>query len=329
MNTPATLTVSPALEKAVADTGLSVDGAKHILMAFAPHFAQFHELRESAKDIPISAPKAARALRLKLKEIRVDAERTRVELKADSLRRGKAIDGVNAVLVCDLVPIEEAMEKIEKAEEIAEANRKAALKEARSKELEPFADPSFYDLGSMPAVQWDLLLAGAKAAKEAQALAIQKANDERVAREKAEALAAEKRQADEAAERERMRVENDRLAKVAADERLAREEIEAKAKAEREKAAKAAKVEREKREAAEAELKAKDKAEKEKADAEKAAAAKAASAPDRQKLTALASSIRLIPVPHMASESGRALQGKISDQIAKFAAWLESEAGRL
>ncbi|MTW08914.1 hypothetical protein GM524_13695, partial [Streptococcus pneumoniae] len=70
------------------------------------------------------------------------------------MRRGKAIDGINNLLEYQLVPIEQAMEKIEKAEELREVARVAALKSAREAELSPFADVAFYDLGKMPEDQF-------------------------------------------------------------------------------------------------------------------------------------------------------------------------------
>lgn len=234
--------VPKELETAVAKTGLTQDGAKSLAEAFAPHFVKFHKTAEDAKAVKENAPKAARAVRLALRSIRVEADKTREELKAESLRRGKAIDGINNILKFQLVPIEEAMEKIEKAEELAEAKRISDLTLERSELLRPYADPTFYTLGIMPEAQWSQLLAGAKAAHQAKIDAAAKAESDRIAKEKAEAE-----------ERERIKAENERLRQEAIA-------AEAKAKAEREAAAKAraiadAKAKKE-REEAEAKLKA-------------------------------------------------------------------------
>ena len=49
----------------------------------------------------------ARVGRLKLREKRIQIEKTRVAMKADSVREGKAIDGIANVLKGVIVPIEE------------------------------------------------------------------------------------------------------------------------------------------------------------------------------------------------------------------------------
>lgn len=276
------IVVPEELEKAVVATGLAPDGAQSLRSAFAPHFVKFHELATSAANVPPTSPKVAGALRLEFKRLRVAAEKTRKELKEDSLRRGKAIDGINAILEYQLVPMEEAMTKIEKAAEIAEAARIEALKNSRMEELRPYQDPTLFAsaLGLMPEDQWTRLLAGAKAAHEAELVAAAKAKAEAEAAAKAAEEARIAKAKEEAEERARIKAENERLAKVAAEERAAREAaekkaaaekaaIEAKAKAEREAAELKAKKERE---AAE-ELARKERA---KVEAERAAAAKAA-----------------------------------------------------
>ena len=357
------------LEKAVAETGLAADGVQSLKDGFAPHFIEFHTLAEEAKAITVTQPKAARDMRLALKRVRVDAEKTRKAMKEDSLRRGKAIDGINSLLVYQLTPVEEAMDAIEKAEEIAEANRKAALQSMRADDLSPYADPTFYDLGSMPEDQWTQLIAGAKAAHDAKIAAAAKAEAERIEAERLAAEAEAKRKAEEAAERERMRAENERLAKEAEAARKAKEEaeriaaaeraeaeakaaaereaarkereaieakarkereaLEANAKAEREEAARLARIEREKREAIEAEQQAKADAEAKRIASEKAIAKRAAAAPDKRKVVVFAESVRNMAVPEMTTDAGRALAQTIASQRNKFADWLESEAKKL
>ena len=352
--------VVPAeLEKAANETGLVADGVASLKSAFAPHFIKFHELAKEAATVGPNSPKVARAVRLELRAVRIAAEKTRETLKEDSLRRGKAIDGINAVLKYELVPIEEAMQKIEDAELIAEQNRIAALQLTRADELRAFMDPTHMDLGGMPDQQWSLLLTGAKAAHAAKVASDAKAEADRIEAARVAEEARKKKEADDLAERQRMQAENERLAKVAAEEkakREAQEKEQAAANAERERLAKierervaaeqtkaeaAAKVEREKREAAEKELariaqekrdrdaaEAKAKAEKEAAELAAAKAAKAA--PDKQKLQSFATTVRALQVPVLfAAEGAPALTLKIQEQVQKFAAWLEAEAGKL
>ena len=62
---------------------------------------------------------------------------------------------------------------------------------------------------------------------------------------------------------------------------------------------------------------------------EAAAAKRAAKAPDKSKLLAFAASIRSLPVPKLSGDAGAALTKKITEQVTKFAAWIDSEAGKL
>lgn len=335
--------IAVELEEAVAKSGLMADGAASLKSAFAPHFQAFHDIAERAKGVAPTAPKAARAVRLELKAVRVAAEKTRKDLKADSLLRGKAIDGINAVLEYQLVPIEKALEDIEKAEERAEAARFKALSDTRSELLRPYADPTFYNLGGMPEADFQKLLAGAKAAVEAQAAAAAKAEADRIAAELAAEEARKQRIAEEAAERARMKAENERLAAQAAEERKQREAEQAEARKEqakreaqatRERAEAAAReraiqeqasIEREKREAAEAALAAQHAEEERKQRAAAAAAKKAAAAPEKAKLIAYAEALRVLPVPAL---KDRALDARIREQVAKFSAWIIVEADK-
>jgi len=195
-NTQTALAVIPAeLQAAVLDTGLALEVVNSLRDAFTPHFVKFHELATEAKTIAVNAPKAARAMRLQLRAVRVAADKTRADLKAESLHRGRAIDRINAVLDEHLSPIEAALGKIERAEEIAEAERKAALVVERSAALAPFGYSSeFYDLGAMPAPKFEQLLAGAKAAHEAKLAADARAEADRIERERREALGSSRRE---------------------------------------------------------------------------------------------------------------------------------------
>lgn len=327
-------------ESSLATAGLSGEGAASLRRAFAEHFARFNEVSGEAAAVRPDEPAKARALRLALKNIRTASERTRKELKEDSLHRGKAIDGIHAVLEYALVPIEQAMDAIEKAEERAKAARIAAIKTAREEELRPFGDPAFYDLGNMPEGAFAALLSGAKAVVAAKEAAAEKERADAAERDRAVAAAKIKKDQEDAAEREQMRTENAWLAQVAAEERAKREQQEVAAKVERERvealfrvsknlADSQAKAEREKREAAERELA---RIAEEKADqiaAEVAATKKAAAAPDREKLFATAAAIRGTAVPALSTDGGAALGLRIREQLEKFAAWIESEAAKV
>lgn len=362
-------TIPQELTKPELYTGLAPDGVASLQAGFAPHFHAFHACQDEASQITAEQPKAARLMRLKLKAIRVDAEKTRKALKEDSIRRGKAIDGLNNLLEYQLVPVEQAMEEIEKAEERREAARKDALKALRAEELALFCDPQHYDLGNMADDAYQQLLAGVKAAKVERERLAAEAEAARVAAAKAAAEAAAKAEAERKAEEARLRAENerlvaekaeaDRLAKIAADKAAAEKAAaDAQLAAERAAAAEAARVAQAaadaklaaERAAADAERKrladeaAKAKAEadrlaaveaarvaeaKAKADAEAKAAREAAAAPERQKVVAFAAMLRGLAVPVLDTEEGRALAARIGNNVMRLADFCDIEAGKL
>ncbi len=242
------LVIIPELENAaieVAKTGLSVDGVESLKRGFAEHFQSFHEIALQASLINESQPIQARAMRLQIVTIRTAADKTRKKLKEDSLLRGKAIDGMNNILLFALKPVEDRLEAIENAEKIAIAKKKAELAAKRSEQLQPYvSDLSFFDLGGMQESEFARLLAMNKTQFEADQKAKEQAEIDRLAAVEASRIAEERRKAEEKAERERMKAENERLAKEAEAANKARAASESKAKAEREAAEKKLQAER-------------------------------------------------------------------------------------
>lgn len=368
-STELTIVTESDLDKSLASSNLVVESVVSIKAAFQPHFSAFSKLAVAAQAIPKDAPKAARAMRLEMRAIRLSAEKTRKELNEDSAARTKAVNGLNHLLLYALSPIEKSLQEIEDAEEIAEKARLDALRQTRATELSKYTELPGYDLSTIPQAQYDLLLLGAKTAYEAKI----KAEADRVEAERVAAIQrAEKEKAD-AAERERLRLENEkllqaakeaemkvakeraereaiekaRLAKEAAEkkkladeaaakqreiEEAARKEkaaIEAKAKAEREEAQKKANDERKKREALEAEIKRLAQVEADKKAAELAAQEAALAAPDKEKIMAFAQTVGNLAIPSLTSKAGKALSPKLTEQVNKFAAWINSEENKL
>ncbi len=354
MNTESTtLTLIPVeLEKAIDSTALAPEGKQTLRDCFVPHFVKFHELAEAAGQIAVNAPQAARKMRLELKAVRVGSEKTRKVLKDDILVRGRAIDSINAILELQISPIEDRLEKIEKAEEIAEAERKAALKAIRLGQLNPYGlNTNFYDLAGMDEATFAKLLEDTKLAHEARAAAEAKAEADRKAAELKEYEERKARVAAEAAERERVRIENERLRREAAEreeearkERLRQQAIieteRARAQAEREAAEKVAAAERAEiqrkadeeraaREKAEAELAAAKAAQAKREADEHRAAKKAAAAPDKEKLAALSAALAAVPIPDMATAEGKSLAADIVASRADFLGWLNQQIATL
>lgn len=244
----------------------------NIETGFREAFAQAEKWRVQALAINVTSAdqktemKMARAIRLTLKEIRVSAEKTRKSLKEDALRMGKAIDGVNNLLLAAIVPLEKHLEEQERyGERLAEAER-LRLHAERAEAIAPYVTPDqpLPVLTDLTQEQWDKYLADLVLLAEARVEAARKAEAERIAREQAEA-----------AERERLRIENERLrAEAAQREAKAKAEREAAEKAQREAAAKA-KAERDALEAA---------AKKEREEAERKLAAERAAAAERQRI---------------------------------------------
>lgn len=347
-----------AITAAITRAGVALEGVASLRDAFAPHFQGLAVLVEQARGVKTDEPQAARRLRLDVRAVRIAAEQTHKSQKEDSLRRGRAIDGVLNVFKYQAEPVEEALLAIEKSEERREAKRLADLQATRQEMLRPYVDPSLSIDLTMAEQHWQAVFAGFKAAHDLKVAADAKAKADKEAADRIAAEAELKRRADEAAERDRMRAENERLTKIAADERAARKQAEAKAKAERAAADLAAadtkrlsdaklaaetkrqdverdrqqeiaRQERDKREAAEAALA---KIEHERMAREQAAdteAKKAKAAPDKAKITALAGQVRALTVPDLSSDLGPALTARIAEQLAKFAAWLDAEAGKL
>lgn len=247
-----TLTLIPAeLEKAIEGTALAVDSKQTLRDCFAPHFIKFHELAESAAQIAVNAPKAAREKRLELKAVRVASEHTRRMLKDDILIRGRAIDSINAILELQCSAIEDRLDKIEKAEEIAAEERKAAIKAKREAELATLnVSGQFYDLANMPEADWLNLFNGIVAQQKAIKEAGERLEAQRIEAEKKAMAERARIAAEEAAEREKIRLENERLKKeAAARDKAAKEEAFRQAQARE--------IERRKEAAARAELEAK------------------------------------------------------------------------
>lgn len=271
---------------AVAAEKINTELAKFTLeeetkIALRNHFLPFLEKAEEWKTkafalvvtdaTQLTEMAQAREGRLILKNIRTSTEKLRKSLKEDSLKKGKAIDGV-ANFVKDLIePIEEHLDKQERFAEIKEAERKEALKVTREGLLTPLGiTVEFYNLAEMDEPSFQALLQQSQNQLKAKQDAERKAVEEQQERERKEKE-----------EQERVRLENERLQKEAAEKenqlKLEREatakreaEMQRQMQAEREEAARKQRELEEKakqeREAAEAKAKEeRDQAEKERA----------------------------------------------------------------
>ena len=321
-------------------SGISEDSAVALRDQFADFYNGIVEWREKAalvtKPDDPTHQKIAREVRLGMRRVRCDMENTRKSMKAESLARGKFIDGVAGILKLECDKVEEKMMAVEQYAERQEAARIAEIVRERTAALVGVeADPTAYNLAAMDDDTFRLVLDAARKRQAERIEAERRAEAERVAREQADRIAREKAEADAKA----ARAEAER-------ERKAREIAEAAAKREREiadaKAAKELAAEREAREKAEREARAARQAEfdriaREKAaeaarvKAEREAAEKAARAPDKEKIMVFVAAVRALvnDVPEMTTDAGLAVTAVIVPQIEKFACWIENHAEAL
>lgn len=241
--------MSTNLELVLTTSGLDNDGQLSIKEALHPFWVQ--ALDWQTKVAEVTDPKVARASRLTLKKIRVEAGHKKDELKEHILVRGRAIDAAFRAIESTIIPLEDQLDSIEKAEaRRIEAETKARAT-ARTAELAALEYTAIgVDLGKLADSDYAALLTQAQAiVAQRQEVARVKAEaearlaEERRQREQAEAKARAEADARLALER-KARAEAEAKAKAEADARLAverkaREEAEAKARAEAEAKAKA------------------------------------------------------------------------------------------
>lgn len=340
--------------------------AEQIEKVFAPMVAtlkgfeaRFNEITQRA-EIAICEETCndARRLRLDIAKVRINTEKVRKVEKEEYLRAGKAIDGVANILKFAVVEKEERLEKIEKHFELVEQQRKEKLAAERAEELAKYECFNVPGLGEMANEVYANFMTGAKANFQAKKEAERKAEEERLAREKADREEREKirleneRLKKEAAERETKIAEEKRLAEI---ERRKQEELlrqeRAKAEAERKAIEEKARIQREKAEAEAKRLKAeqnaiiaKERAERERAEAElrakaeaeeaekkrKAAAEKRAKrAPDKEKLMELSKRIDALALPVVSTEEAQDILREAGEMLTKAAKLLKTKIENL
>jgi hypothetical protein len=253
INHPQYLDMSTQLTTVLSDAGLDQNSNAAILEKFAAFDAQASEWMAKAKTLVVTGAdqkdeiKQAREARLALRKIRTEADKTRKELKAESLRYGKAVQGVYNFLEYKIKPIEDHLQSQEDFAKIAEQKRVDALRAERELLVNDLREFVGYgdDFGAMSQPSFDAVLASAKQQRADQI----KHNEEAKAAHEAEVLRQAEDQRKMRAENERLRseaqareaalkVERDLVAaeqKAAADAaRIEREAAAAKARAERE-----------------------------------------------------------------------------------------------
>lgn len=315
---------------------------------FSPLFDEAVKWKEEAQSIIVTNLKQtdlmqrAREIRLNLRQIRVNADKTRKNLKEDALRYGKAVQGVYNVIEYLIKPLENHLEDQEKYGERLIEKQREEVKAKRWAELEPLAEyiPVSIDLSDMTEDDYQKLLRGAQIQQKQREDAERQAEQERIEREKKEAE-----------EREAVRLENERLKKEREEfekaieaERKEREKKEAEDRKAREAEEKARlakeKKEREEIDRLEAEKKALEDAEKKRIADEKAkkeadelarieAERKANSAPDIEKMKNFADVIISLKSPACTTKEAHKIVTDVMYKLSDIANKLTAEANKL
>lgn len=311
------------------ENNLPNNKVQELLSQFGDSFQLAKDAVNDAKDIEVTDESQtekmaiARTARLKLKNIRIDVERTRKDLKEQSLREGKAVDGMANIIKALIIPIEEHLEKQERFAEVKAAERMAKRHTDRVEKLSRYVDDiSLYTLDSMSNEAFDNLLSSSKKAFEDQKTAELKAEKDRKAKEEADWK-----------KQERIREENARLKKdaerreiKAAEERRV---LEDKRRAERAEAAEKLKAERDKRDGLEREKKQREQDEADRKAKAEEATRQQLLAPDKEKLMNFATVIDALEMPNVSNREAGKLLDETQDFLNRISKNLRSKAKQL
>ena len=291
--------------------GVEASDAEKLQKAFEPFFQRVEDWKEKAMAIKVTnvaqrnEMAQAREARLILRDVRLNAEKTRKELKEDALRYGQSIDAIARMIKTAIEPIEAHLEQQEKFAEIQAAKEREERRQLREFEFSPFAEfaPTHVDIYAVDDEEYAHILSVCKGMYEAKRL-----ESERIQAEKEEAARLERE------ENERIRAENERLKQeaIAAAAQLEKER-EAVRKAEQEYNNRIA-AERAENERIQREQQARELAEKQQIEAQEKAAKEA---PDRDKLRKLADDFAAIPKPDFESEEWESKYRVAMDYISK------------
>lgn len=295
-------------------TGSQLANANELVTAFLPIAKEAQEAIADSMMISVTSVddkegmKRAREARLRIRELRLRTEQARKSLKEDALRKGQAIDKVAGIIKDQIAPVEEALKAHEEFAERVEAARKAKIGTERAAKLRAVnTDPSVYPLDVMGEEAFANLLEGATLAHQKRLDDARKAEEARLAAEKAR----QEELAKERAEREKAQ----QAAREAAEQaRKDREALEAAQRSEREARDAAAKAEREAKEAEERKAREQQ---------------RAAAAPDREKIAALATSVRAIRLPEMATPEGKTALRRITGMLDTLARSIDAVAASM
>lgn len=301
------------ISKVVTQYELQGASADALQSTFSPLFDKAKAWREEAAKIKVTSLAQtaemgnARKARLEIRQVRIEAEKAKTRLKADSLRYGNAVQGAYNMILLLTEPVEQYLQDQEDYGKRLQEKQQAEARDLRQCEAGKYLEffPQTIDLGTISDEEFARLLHYATTQWEAREAEKLKIENERKEKERKEAE-----------EREALRAENERLRAAAAKheaevQRAYEAAIEA-AKAIAAERAEVERLERAERERVAAENRAKmerDNAERErirKMQEEREAAEKAAlSASDKVKIEAIISDLKNISIPDFAVKGSK------------------------
>ncbi len=296
--------------------------AQALESVFGPMLKQVQVWKSMAESIKVISPdqiedmQQARKLRLLLKDTRVEADKKRKEMKEESLRKGKAVDGMFNIIKFLIVPLEEKLQKDEDFIHEMEEKRMDEMEEKRKQELSVLeVDCSWYKLREMAEETYQALLINAKKDFEAKKESERKDEEDRIRKEK------EDRERREATEKENAKLKAEAEARKKEEaEKEARHNAELEAERKEKK-----KLEDELQKKAEAERKKKTEEErrkKEEAEKMRKEAEEKAKAPDREKLKDLEIRLAAIQMPDCQTEEGKAVVEGVNKLMLKVTKYI-------
>lgn len=191
----------------IEKSGIDTQQALEIQTHFEAFLQQIKDWKEKAFAINVTSvdqvfeiAEAKKGYKI-VRGVRLNAEAIRKELKEDSLRKGKLIDGIAGFVKDMVAPIEEHLEKQAKFAEIKEKEDLEKKVNERSQALLQYVqDISIYNLATMDDEAFTSLLAEKKESFE------KKQEEDRKAKE-----IEDQKKEDERIENERIRNENEKL----------------------------------------------------------------------------------------------------------------------
>lgn len=173
----------------VIGLGLAKSTADMLIDAFLGQYNGFSEIAKKVEGLVVTDEREvelmqkARSARFALRDIRLAADATRKELKADALAYANAVQGIYNNMLSLISPLEEKLKYEEEFKKRAEAERAAKELQRREELLFPYMpklNMKYISLGNMGEEEFEAFLADQKAkfeaaAREAEAAAIAEA----------------------------------------------------------------------------------------------------------------------------------------------------------